>query len=301
MDDYDKNKIIVLYDSITYFRQNFKKKGVSVCDSFKKVNKVGKVFRKFSEFTTIGRNYWFGNWKNKLEHINTVIVFAENRIDHLIYIKKKYPKIRIILWYWNPVFRCIHPDKIPEGLCEKWSFDFDDCKKYNLHYNNQFYFDNIELDKKQLIYDGFFLGNNKGRRNYLNDIKCIFTDNKLVSSFYIIPDEGESNVEQFIPISYEDYLNRFVSSTKGLIDVQPTGQSGLTLRPLEAIFFKKKLITNDKKIKNYDFYHSSNIYILGIDDNKSLVDFMNKKYENINTEIIKKYDVSNWLNNFYLK
>ena len=256
MDYYDKDKIIVLYDSITYFRQNFKKKEISVYSSFKKVNKSGKIFRKISEITKLGMNYWFENWKNNLENIDTVIVFAENRIDHLIYIKKRYPKIRIILWYWNPVFRCIHPDKIPEGLCEKWSFDFDDCKKYNLHYNNQFYFDTIHLKKNELIYDGFFLGNNKGRRDYLNHIKSIFTDNKLVSHFYIIPDKKESDVEQLVPISYDEYLNKFLSFTKGLIDVQPEGQSGLTLRPLEAIFFNKKLITNDKNIKNYDFYNS---------------------------------------------
>ena len=301
MDDYDKSKVIILYDSISYFRQNFKEKEISVYESFKKVNVIEKIFRKFSEYTKIGTEFWFSDWKNRLDDIETVIVFAENRIDHLKYIKKKHPNIRIILWYWNPAFRCIHPDKVPDELCEKWSFDIEDCKKYSLHYNNQFYFDNIKLKQSESKYDAFFLGNNKGRRQYLDYIKSILTHNKLVSRFYIVPDKNESHVEQAVPISYEEYLHKYVSSTKGLIDMQPKGQSGLTLRPLESIFFKKKLITNDRNIKNYDFYNPSNIFILEVDDHNSLVDFMNKNYEEINTEIIRKYDVTCWLKNFFIE
>jgi hypothetical protein len=75
MDDYDKSKVIILYDSISYFRQNFKEKEISVYESFKKVNVIEKIFRKFSEYTKIGTEFWFSDWKNRLDDIETVIVF----------------------------------------------------------------------------------------------------------------------------------------------------------------------------------------------------------------------------------
>ena len=42
--------------------------------------------------------------------------------------------------------------------------------------------------------------------------------------------------------------------------VQP-GQGGLTIRTLEALFYNKKLITNNESITEYDFYNADNIFI----------------------------------------
>lgn len=49
-------------------------------------------------------------------------------------------------------------------------------------------------------------------------------------------------------ISYQENLDN-IRKSKCIVDVVQKGQIGLTLRPLESLFFKKKLLTNNKCIK----------------------------------------------------
>ena len=67
---------------------------------------------------------------------------------------------------------------------------------------------------------------------------------------------------------------------------------------MEALFFEKKLITNNKDIKNYDFYNPSNIFILGENNIEDIKEFINKPYEKVEQKIIDYYDFEQWLSRF---
>ncbi len=59
--------------------------------------------------------------------------------------------------------------------CEIWSFDKNDCKKYNLLYNPQFYFLNLYFDEEELqdfeyTSDIFFVGKDKKRLTKLKEL-----------------------------------------------------------------------------------------------------------------------------------
>ncbi len=45
---------------------------------------------------------------------------------------------------------------------------------------------------------------------------------------------------------------------------------------------------------NYDFYRKENIFILVIDDPKTLKNFVNSSYLEVPNEIVMKYDVHIW-------
>ena len=72
----------------------------------------------------------------------------------------------------------------------------------------------------------------------------------------------------------------------------------MTWRPLEAMFYRKKLITNFKDIKEYDFYIKDNIFIIGEDDLNNIKNFVNTGYVDISQNIIKKYTIDGWIENF---
>ena len=79
-------------------------------------------------------------------------------------------------------------------------------------------------------------------------------------------------------------------------------QDGITLRPLEAFFLKKKLITNMKNIVKYDFYNSNNIFILGVDDFNKISEFINSPFDDKDyNRIVEKYCFRGWLKRFYDK
>ena len=109
---------------------------------------------------------------------------------------------------------------------------------------------------------------------------------------FIIP-----GVTQKEGISYDENL-QIIKRSKCIIDIYQKHQLGLTRRPLEALFYNKKLITNNQDIVNYDFYNPNNIYILKQINIIDILNFMDKKREEIPHEIKEQYDIRNWLKRF---
>ena len=89
-----------------------------------------------------------------------------------------------------------------------------------------------------------------------------------------------------------------IAESKCILDYNQEGQVGLSLRPMEALFLERKLITNNTDIKNYDFYNHDNIFILGEDNINEIKEFINKPYKKIDQDIIDYYDFDQWLNRF---
>ena len=78
------------------------------------------------------------------------------------------------------------------------------------------------------------------------------------------------------------------------MDSPQEGQTGLTIRVIEALGAKKKIITTNKDVKNYDFYSENNVYIYdGSFDFSS--PFFTEKYVPVKKNIYEKYNIDNWL------
>lgn len=248
---------------------------------------------------------WYGDWKENLSKYNNVIIFDRNYNWNIInFIHKRNPQCRIIVWYWNPLGTI---QRVPEKYrkhCEEWSFDRKDCDRYGLKYNVQFSFQQIfEKTKKRKLYDLYFIGYDKGRLYGLLELqkKLDICEEKV--KFIVVRDKN-SNIRDFTyssPISYEENLD-YLSKSNIIIEFVQEGQEGLTVRCIEALFLKKKLITNNKKIVKYNFYNKNNIFVY---DEKNvsithLKEFLRTEYESIESNVIQQYDFSNWLKNFQL-
>ena len=295
MDEY--KGLLVLFDSGLDFIPYFQKKGIQVKGIYKKSFLPSRVFRRIFEFLNWSESYWYDDWKSQLSSVKTVIVFANLHFTVVKYINKKNINIRIIYWYWDPVFRLEPPKKWMRNTAEIWSFDPEDCIEYNFKFNTTFYFSDISLPINNIQYDVFFIGNDKGRVEYLQKLEGELTKLGFKGYYHIISGKKEKENKHFQRISYLEYL-KIVSKTKALIDIVPFRQSGLTIRVMESIFFKKKLITNDHSIINQDFYSAENIFIVGKDGQDGLVQFINSPYIELEDKIVKRYEVINWLERF---
>lgn len=161
---------------------------------------------------------------------------------------------------------------VPLGInnVEYYSFDPKDCEKYNFESYEQYCSGYDELRKVENItpeFSAYFLGLDKGRKGMVSSIvKLIHGKNKI-----IIVKEPLNFIEktqkillksnEFNGISYIEHLQN-VKNSKIIIDIIKPGQSGLTMRPLEALLNFKKVITNNKQIISEPFYHPNNVFII---------------------------------------
>ena len=107
----------------------------------------------------------------------------------------------------------------------------------------------------------------------------------------------------FKDISFKQLSNNEVldilNQSKSVLDIQHPHQKGLTMRTIEMLGNKKKLITTNKEIKKYDFYDSQNIIIL--DQNQKIVnlDIIQQDYKEVSQHIYNYYSISSWINNIF--
>lgn len=95
-------------------------------------------------------------------------------------------------------------------------------------------------------------------------------------------------------ISYEQNLE-YSRKSKVLLDFKREEHDGLSLRFFEAIGFKKKIITNNVAVKNYDFYDPQNIFITDYTHFDGLADVLQTPYKALDKAITDKYQFKTWI------
>lgn len=298
-----RNKILLLhrpFDKLqttpaAYFVPYMLKSGTIPYSQYRSLNIVQRLINK------ICRKHLcvsFNKWKLYIKKYSVIIIYIQNNNDILEFIHKiKSPEQRVIVWYWNPVFHCVHPDKIRNLGFELWAFDPADCLQYNIKFNTTYYFKDLKLPPSNFNHQNiFFCGLNKGRKDTLDLIQKKITLAGLTFYFYIVDDELPIN-KRLPHLTYQKYLE-YLSVSDAILDVLQEGQDGMTLRVMEALFHKKKLITTQKAIKKADFYHPDNVFIIGEDEWAGIRDFLVRPLHSISKEIIEKYDFSMWIRRF---
>jgi len=288
------SKTLIINDGFEFFQPYAKQKGLEYSSTLQPLPIWKKVIRRIWLKLGFSIVTWFGEWKNTLKDRDMVIVFANQNRHVLDYIRKHNPHVRLIYWYWNPVYRCISPSILSDDLCEKWAFDAVDCKNHGMGYNTTFYLDSITLPIRPISYDVFFSGRDKGRMDAITNVVEEFEKLGLSCFIHIVPD---NNAKKVARISYEQTLD-YIAQSKAILDFIQEGQMGLTVRTMESLFLNRKLITNNKNIIHEDFYSPENIFILGVDELKDLPAFMETNYVPVAEEIRQKYDITSWLKRF---
>ena len=107
-----------------------------------------------------------------------------------------------------------------------------------------------------------------------------------------IADSGER-----VRLSFFAFLEMsFVS--KAILDIVTDVNGGLTLRIMDGLYFEKKVITNNRTVKDYDFYHPNNFFVIGMDDISQIHNFLSTEYQKSNENIKEFYELKKWLERF---
>lgn len=290
-------KILVLKDNFNSFEQfyidSINALGID-CQSY--YNNDSKIRKLFTHLGLFGERFFYGDWKYKLNEYDTVIVFDCLHNPSMLFYLKKLIDNRFIFWHWNPIltdedFKIWEQTK---DICEHWTFNPADAEKYDMKLNNQFFFfqDVSETNKENTA---FFVGTDKGRYNQLLSIADSLEKYGVRPDFHIIDQRKKGRFIQKDYVEYDEVINH-LRNAKYAVEICQEGQTGLTARALEAMFFGTKLITNNKFIKNCEFYKKTNIYIIGEDND--FEKFLSSPFEQIEREKLYPYSAEGWIERF---
>ena len=226
-----------------------------------------------------------------------------------------HPEAKIVMYYWDSIANNLNARKLLGCFDRVLSFDKNDCDTMKLKFLPLFYipqYAEIAEKKVEQKYDMMFAGTTHSERyEFVNGIaeqitkqggKCFtwfYFPSKV--NFYKLkidnPRFRSAKIENFNfkPMSREKLLELYAES-RIQIDMQHPKQTGLTMRTIETLGAKKKLITTNPNVKEYDFYRPENILI--VDRYTPIIpkEFIETSWKELPVEVYKKYSISSWLN-----
>lgn len=245
----------------------------------------------------------FCNQLSRIEPTDTVVFFmVENKEPILNMCSWINKKTRKIVWFWNSVndgmYAKMH--SMAEDIrwmkkvgCEIATFDpFDSSALVIKKYNQFFNFSGVPKLDHEPQYDLYFIGNPRGESREKTLAEIMSTANDQNISFNVLMRNTTMNGY----IAYPENL-RHAANSRCIVEIVRDNQTGLSLRPLEAVAMKKKLITNNAFIKDYDFYCPENVFIWGEDNPERLSNFVSSPFKPLSEHILQEYDVNTWINN----
>lgn len=245
-----------------------------------------------------------------------VLLWSIENLKMTMLLAKEINSKNILSFLWNPMFRLRkdpgqarkYMHTLNELGIELCTFDSYDSKMLNCRTMPQVH-RRIDLPEvKAPDFDVFFVGQLKGREKILSQLIPSFNDNGISYRLHLVAGRHEkAEIDPCLKdsvkdcfMSYSDTLDH-INRSRCLLDLSQDGQQGLTLRPFEAMMYRKKLITNNPPIKNEPFYNPDNILVIGDpDDKRTFAQFVTATpYTPIAPELEQPYLIRPWLDNLW--
>ncbi|WP_123377641.1 hypothetical protein [Aliarcobacter butzleri] len=229
------------------------------------------------------------------------------------------PKLKVLTYFWDSVK---NRKKSLEYLAYSnkfFSFDLKDAEAdIRIEFLPLFYIDdykNIANIENELVYDISFIGTvhsdrykiikkieEQAKELNLKTYSYFYSPNKILFFFQKLFKKDFKYIKwkdvSFKSLNKSDVIN-IIEKSKCIIDIQHPKQTGLTIRTIEMLGGKKKLLTTNIEIMKYDFYNTDNILLLDRNNPKINVDFFGKEYKNLTDDIYKKYSINQWLKTIF--
>lgn len=259
-------------------------------------------------FSMLKRNFLHKNTKtvynpNLRNFDGTYIIFdSVIKVEDLIWLRKENPKARMVFCVWNPVSMLnIDIEKVRRLGYELWSYGKKQCNQYQLKETLYFYCPSMYTKALSLNnapkHDIVFAGKDKGRLEKINQLINQNNWEKFDWKFYFIADHfwlRFTKKEYHKKLSYRE-TQVLQADSKAIMELLPASDVDVTMRTLDSLILKRKLITDAREIIERDYYHPNNVFVLGVDKAETLEEFLSKPYHPISDEILSRYSLDEWV------
>lgn len=253
-----------------------------------------------------------GNHYDKVFMINCK-VYTKLMVEEL---KRVHKDAEFILYLWDSIKLYPFVEELIPLFDRSYTFDLDDSQGgYGLQLLPLFYnhtyakiaeqthhikYDLVSICtahpvRYQIIRELFPKLKNDGIRIYsflfINKLQYLY--NKVFVRIFWLAKKSEFN---FKPLR-DDEIIEIIKESNTVFDIPHDKQSGLTMRTIETLGAKKKLITTNKQISRYDFYDKNNIMILKDNNLEEVSNFLKHDYKDIPEHIYQAYSLSSWVSN----
>ena len=233
----------------------------------------------------------------------------------LTHLKQAFPLAKIILYFWD-ILKCADlRDNIP--YCDKaMSFDPQDVEENdNLEFRPTFFINDYYKVQNCSNFENdiAFIGTlHSNRHKIIKDLTIKLKEQNISFYTYLYIPSTLVFIKDYIrkfpyisikkvhfnPISISDTI-KILDKTKAVFDINYTNQKSLSTRAYEAMASKRKYITTNPEVKNYDFYNPNNIFVVDLNNPIIPKEFLESSFDPIPTNILYHYSVAGLVDDLF--
>lgn len=227
-------------------------------------------------------------------------------------LRDRLPRARFLFYIWDSMHNKPKAHQILPFFDECVTFDPEAALQYGMRLLPLFFAPGFEAIDIEPEYDLSFIGTaHSDRFRIISTIDRGLTPDvsRLWYLFLQAPwvFYAQKTINPaFKQASYADFKYKTLPFTivqdsffksRAIIDMEHPNQTGLTMRTFEAIGARKKLITTNSNIKNYDFYNPNNIHVIDRNNPHIPLEFLKTPYITLPPSTYYQYSLSGWIDN----
>ncbi len=261
-------------------------------------NGITKIFGK-----NIKKEYFHNQILQKVKEKQDIIfIIRPDLLETSLLKKLKIKTDNLIAYFYDSCQK--YPKQLDVAIFfnEIYSYEKEDIKKYNFLETSNFIYDNA-IETNEIKYDIFNVSSYDSRIDEINFIAKKLFDTGLKINFVLFYFKKLSfphltSVTEYLSLQE---TKKLISQSKAMFDIQRTDQNGLSFRTFESLGYRKKLITTNKEVKEYDFYHPNNILVINSNqiNTDEIKQFLSLPYIEISKDILSKYSVEQFTNKIF--
>lgn len=232
-------------------------------------------------------------------------------VDAVNYLRHAYPQACFILYLWD-ILKTTNVKECIPYFDKVFSFDPVDAGTFpNMVFRPTFYLDcfkevassspgNVGITFIGTLHSNRFeilqrIGKHL-EKNGMNYYFYYFLPSRLVylRDFFLNKQQPRYGDLHFESLSLTDTLGKMRES-RCMLDLKYPAQLSLSMRAFEALAAKRKYITNNPEIRNYDFYRPANILVIDEKQPDIPAEFVYTPFEDVPEEICRKYSLEGWI------
>ncbi len=229
-------------------------------------------------------------------------------------LRNAFPKSKVILYLWDVMHECEMADVL--HACDKcMSFDPVDASKNNIGFRPTFFVDDY-LSVKEMddfLYDMEFICTlYHPRHKMVKELRRQFELQGIRFYTYLYVPGFIRYIQESLfhfpfypfkdisltPISIPGTID-ILNKTKCILDINPPYQTSLSTRAHEAMAARRKYITTNKHIMDYEYYNPNNVLVVDINNPIIPKEFLETPFESIPEDILYKYSVKGLVDDLF--
>ena len=231
------------------------------------------------------------------------------------------PKARFVMYQWDSEKNLPYAPSIHPFFDQLYSFDLNDCESMDKYTFLPLFYTRIyeEIGSKPAEfyqYDCSYVGTAHPQK--FRDINAMsaalkgimprqfiyhYMPSKLKFLYHklLAPEFRNAKMSDFQTEKLDSkQMMKIIEESKCILDAPQAGQTGLTIRTIECLGAKRKLITTNADVKRYDFYDPQNVLVFD-GELKEDAPFFTGDYVPVDEGIYLKYSLRGWLETMLVK